>query len=263
MKCSVVKATLAGLVLAGSVAVAALTDAEKFNQVAREILAPLNNELTDVSVTANSLVFDADKLVEINLDEVFVKKGRYNQFSALGNFAYTTENDQMLFSADVLVGLDLPVAFGQPTLNEYAPLLADYAKDLVTSATEQYGDAIAIEARVFDEVYDNKNDIESLKFEASVDIDLSKLSPELLERTFLKSGSALLDITRTGVDVELSIELNPDYYYFKSENKYIRDYFAKIVQKDAEVMEQFYSTFNWLDGMITNIVDNKYEEENP
>lgn len=262
MKCSVVKATLAGLVLAGSVAVAALTDAEKFNQIANEILAPLNDDLTEVSVNANSLVFDGDALKEISLEETFIKQGRYNKLSLLGDFEFTSENDQMLFTADALLELNLPVAFGQPTLNEYAPILADYAKELVASATEQYGDAIEIEARVFDEVYDGKKDIESLKFEAAVEIDLSKLSPELLEQTFLKSGSALLEINRAGIDFELSVELNPDYFYFKSENKYIRDYFAKIIQKDADVLEQFYSTFEWLNNAITSIVDNKYEEEN-
>jgi hypothetical protein len=248
----------ASAVVFSTASVANVSDAQKFNEIAAEILAPLNTNHTEVSANATELVFDENRLTRLSLGETFVKTGKFNKFAFLGQIDFEADSTEMKVNFVGGIDLNLPVAFGQQTLNEYAPGLADYAKQIVADATETYGDNIEISARTFDDVYDDDQNIVSLKFEASVEIALDNLDPELLQNTFLKSADVLVAFTREGLTMDASVELNPEYYYFKDQ-KWLKNYFTKILEKDPDTVDRFYSLYEWLDGAIQNIVDTKAE----
>ncbi|MCB0407920.1 MAG: hypothetical protein KDD34_06925 [Bdellovibrionales bacterium] len=249
-----------GLLLS-TMALAGITDVEKFNSIVKEILAPLNNNLTQVDMTANTLTFSGEKLSAFNGDALLAKEGKFNRFAALINLSFLNENETSAAASGSLA-LDLPTAFGQDTLNKYAPYLADYAKELVAQYTSQYGDNAEVTARVYDSKYDDNENILELKFEINISITLENLDKELLESTFLKNALFTLTVHRAGMTFDGNVDLNPDYKYFKETNSDIKELFSKLLEKDTETMNRFYSNFESLDDLLEDIVNTNANEEN-
>jgi len=247
--------------LLSALAVADLTDVEKLNSIVKEILAPLNNNLTQVDLTTNTLTFSGEKLSAFNGDALLIKEGKFNRFAALINLNFLNENETSAAASGSLA-LNLPTAFGQDTLNRYAPSLADYAKELVSQYTSQYGDNVEVNARVYDSKYDDNQNILELKFEINISIALENLDKELLESTFLKNASFTLAVNRSGMTFNGNVDLNPDYKYFKETNSDIKELFSKLLEKDADTMNQVYSNFESLDDLLDDIVNTNANEEN-
>lgn len=246
--------------LVSSVAVAAtslFTPAE-VNQKIVELLAPLNNQNTALSVAFTDLNVSETRALDFNVDAKLSKIGTQNKlFLNLKNASYHYNNGvNPTVSGELSAQFDLVKAFGQEALNSVSGELENITKNFISEYGKKYGEAATLDVGVDELQKDENGNVTAARMHMSVTLDYAKLPAELkVEDVEIQSLSVALGANRGGFAGQVVMVLNPLNKNFNADQPGLKEYIEKLLNGDKDTFDMIQSTAALVDSFAAWLVE--------
>lgn len=243
-----------------TVAVAGNSVAE-LNQEIQQLLAPFNNAVTKTSLAFNTISTNEERALAVGLSAFYEKLGSQNTVSLkIDNLSYAYgDGSAPTTQAKASLGLDLTKLLPQEELNRMVPDLERIIVESTKGLTQEYGEAVTVEAVVTGKQQDAAGNYVGLQGSLTFSIDLAKL-PEgkTADSVMFRSGRVALDVgTTKGVAFDLTLVSNPGYTGFQRDQKGLKEYLDMLLARDPELLKQFSQFAAQLDGFAGGIVNGR------
>jgi len=249
-----------GSTIIAATAMAAALTLEQVNTKMSQLVAPFNNQTTQVSLVFTDLLADAQRALKFGVDFSYAKQGLDNKVEIkLDEIRYDYDNGvNPRGQARLSIQTDLVKAFGQPTVNGMGEALGDLAKDFVSGFGEKYGDALSVEAKTSNLVRSEKGDIRSISIELNAAIDFSKLPANVSATEIeVRNFKLVANLNTQGIAARLIVGINPSYKGFKTGEFGMKEMIEKIVSEDQQSYKDIQQLLAIADMFITNLLEKK------
>lgn len=261
------KRILPALLLVATTAFAAYAiTKDQVNQKIAELLLPINDQNTNAQLVFTDLKIDDVRTLDFGMDASLIKIGKENTLDfKLKNISYHYNNGiNPLVTAEVMFKYDLLKGFGQGAINEMASNFEEMTTGFVDEFTKTYGEAAKLDVAMDELTKDQNGNVVSAKAHLNVVIDFNKLpaevSPEDIE---FKSIQIVLSADHSQVGGRVQSVLNPLHGSFSEDQVGLKEYIEKLLNEDKETYEFIGIAVAFIDKIATQLVEHKYEEENP
>ncbi|MEK7388728.1 MAG: hypothetical protein AAB036_03430 [Elusimicrobiota bacterium] len=238
-------------------AVVAQVDApvDGLNATIAEVLKPFNNQVSKASFVFNKLSMNPERVTHVDAALGFEKQGPDGKASLkIAPLTYSHPEDGSLpkTQSNANLNFDLHLVMTQEQINMMGPEADTMVADFINSTLKQYGDAAVADARITNRKTDEKGNLTGLGMVLGIKIDLSKLpagmDPKDVELVEAKVG---LDVSLTGVALDLSVVHNPKSKYFERNQEGLKENIDKLIAKDKKALGEIKSAVKFL-GMMAD-----------
>lgn len=231
------------LVMPLAIAAPKVLKVAEVNQAIDELLQPLRNEKTIVNLSFDELKLSEKYTESVKITAEAVKVGTYNilRFD-LPELSYKRNAGRPVVRGEAKLNLNFVKAFGQKMINDLGPSAHEIVADFVKEYSKDYGQAVKLDAKVTQEVYDANKNLTGLVVRLKASVDMTKLPASMPER---EVPLTKLDVVFTATPNRLYIKgmaiMNPTYRGYDKDEQGMKEYLEKILAKDAATLKDISS----------------------
>jgi len=226
-----------------------------------KILAPFQNETTVAQMTFAKAETNAERALSLAVSALYKKVGSQNTLALdIQNISYEYgDGSAPTTNINGAVGLDLTKILPQEDLNQIIPNVEEMINQLKSDLAGQYGEALAIETKIFDRTQDEAGNYTGVKGKIVFAFDFSKLPEgQKKEDIVVKSGSADIAVNvKSGVSINATIVSNTEYKGFQDDNEGLKELLDKFLNQDRDTMNQVLELFQKLDQLAGQVVNGR------
>lgn len=231
----------------------------ELNVIATEILSPFQSEKSSASLNFLNLVTDDANVLSIKVDATYSRSGRAQTMQVnVNELSHEFNGGRPVTKLNGNAEVDLTKLFPIDQSDALVEGAEEMVKDMAKNFTKEYGDAITVDARVFDQVKNEEGHYVSFKAALSATVDLTKL-PEgkKAEDMPILSGVINLEIVlNKGITLDAEVQHNPGFHGFVAGDKAnLKLALEKLLTRDETVKGQIFKVLKQVDDMAANIVD--------
>lgn len=239
--------------------VAALNVGE-VNQKISDLLQGFNDQKTKLELVFTDLEVSETAVNELGLRLQYRKAGIFNVFDLTVDPVKYVYNEGENSKTEVKARLDfnLLTFLGRRELNEYGESAEDLVAGFVRQYSEQYGDAVEIDAAVDEIVRTEAGDIEMVKLHLNAVVRLEKLPQEIpVDTVPVVAINAAVEVGITGVTLDLGFEGNYFYKGYGDRQEDLKSFMTKLLNGDEEIYNGIGRGFAFVDEYIRRAVDHE------
>lgn len=232
------KLAVSVLVFSSVAGAVTLITKDQVNQKVAAITAPYNVDGSKMEIAFTDLNVSDIRALDFGMKFLVSAKGAANELvlKSEGISYHYGNGSTPTVNADLSLKLNLLKVFGQDVLNQ----AANDFEEIVASASQEYakkyGQAVTVDAKVFEVLKDNAGNVTSAKVRIGAVIDMSKL-PEGLEIADIEfqSFQAELHINAGGMGGRFNLVMNPLYKSFQSDEPGLKEIIESLLNEDAKI----------------------------
>jgi hypothetical protein len=246
-----------------ALAIPALAGVEELNNVVKNLLVEFNNPVTVAELKFANVEVNAERAVSINASGLFRKLGSENTLEIkVDEFSYNYgDGTAPVTKIKASFGIDLLKIVDQKSINELAPTMDEMVKGFAENFTQQYGDAVTIDAKITDKQVTEAGDLVSITIHLAGKLDLAKLPAEKpASDEVITEGSVDLKIGVSGIALELSTISNPAYKGFAKDETGMKEILEKLLALDEGQLTEIKEAFSSLDRAATEMTNTKKKQ---
>lgn len=247
----------AGVFLATTVFANAVLSIDEVNAKITEMLAPFQKPNTRINLQFTDLEIDATSTRKLNVISSILKEGPDNTLNLRIDplaYAYPVGGVPRL-QTGVHMDLDLLKAFSQNTLNSMGNDAQEMIREVIKNYTNQYGEAVLVDAAVDEINKDAQGNIQSLSLHVGIKIDLQKLPADIaLDSVYFTDLKGQVNVTLGGVDGTLRVDLNPNYQGFSSGQKGMKEWIEGLLRGEDDSFENIRDYIQMLNDIGDDLV---------
>ena len=256
---------LFGALFVGAVALAipALANVETLNSAVKNLLADFNNAVTVAELKFDDVKVDNQRALSVKASGIFRKIGATNALEVKVDEVSYEYGDGTAPTTKISgsISLDLLKLISQQDINGMAPSVEDMVKGFAQNFTQDYGNAVAVDAKVSDKQMNEKGDLESISIHLGMKLDLAKLPAEKpANEEMIRELSVDFKIGVKGAAINVTAVSNPDYKGFQEDQTGLKEVLEKLLNVDAETLQEIKTNFSGLDRVATELVNYKPQE---
>lgn len=256
------KKLFAFLFLSTALAIPALAGVTDLNSAVKTILAAFNNPVTMAQLTFDDVQVNAERALSLKAHGAYRKMGTANVLGLnINEISYNYgDGTAPLSVVDGSVDLDLLKIIPQTQINEMAPMINEILADLARNLGKDYGDALAVEAKVLEKNVNEKGDLTSIKARIAVKFDLAKLpANKPADDEEITEGSLEFTLGIHGAAINVRAISNPLYKGFRKDEDGLKEILQKLLALDRETIEKIASAAKSLDDSAATIVNDSMQ----
>ncbi len=231
----------------------------ELNIIAAEILAPFQTEKSSATLEFTELTTDDANVLTLKTNASYSRVGRAQSLLVkVDELSHSFDGGRPVSKLSGSAQFDLTKLFPVDQSDALVEGAEEMVKDIAKNYTKEYGEAVTVEARVYDQVKNDEGHYTGFKATLSATIDLAKL-PEgkKPEDMAILGGKIDLAITlATGIALNAEIEHNPSFHGFKAgDAANFKVAIDKLLTRDEAAKGQILNLLTKVDEMAGQIVD--------
>jgi|GEM_PF-5116513 len=231
----------------------------ELNAIATEILAPFQTEKSAATLSFLSLVTDDANVLSLKLDATYSRTGRAQTMLVnVNELSHEFNGGRPVTKLNGYAEVDLTKLFPIDQSDALVEGAEEMVKDIAKNYTKEYGEAITVDARVFDQVKNAEGHYVSFKATLSATVDLTKL-PEGKKAEDMAALGGVINLSivlNKGITLDAEVQHNPGFHGFVAGDKAnFKVALDKLLTRDETVKGQLFKILKQVDDMAGNIVD--------
>ncbi len=231
----------------------------ELNTVITEILAPFQTEKSKATFSVLKLEADETNLLKVRVTGFYGRVGRAQAMTVnISDITHSFNKGLPLTTARGSASIDLTKLFPMEQIDALVDGAEEMVKDIAGNFTREYGDAVALDARMVEKVKGADGHYESFKAFVGVKIDLSKL-PEGKNAEDIPLTEAALSINvglSSGIAINGQVVHNPGWKGFQADSPLNpKAAVEKLLSRDETAKNKIADILKKIDGMAATLVD--------
>ena len=252
----------AGILMIPSLCLAtvAALSLDEVNQKIADLLQGFNGDKNKLEMVFTDLKVSENAVNDLGLRLQYRKVGIFNVFDLKIDPIKYTYNDGENSKTEVKARLDfnLLTFLGRRDLNEYGEGADDLVAGFVRQYSEEYGEAVELDAAVDEVVRTEAGDVESVKLHLNAVIRLEKLPQSMpADSVPVVAINASVEVGVTGLSLDLTFEGNYFYKGYGERREDLRSFVTKLLEGNEELYSSIQRGFAAVDGYVQRAVDHQ------
>jgi hypothetical protein len=245
---------------------AASSALKKLNQAVSELLKPFNSNGAVAKLVFLNLESNESRAVALAAKSRLTLKGVFNTFDLnVKEISYSYPNSPNALPKFKVAGkldLDLVTALGKDQLNGLMEGVEDIVQDFAKEYMQKYGNAARITIDTTNKQYDEANNLVAQLVKLNFSLN-TKALPNSVDRRNIEILGAKVEamVTTKSITAKLEVIMNPEFYAFDRNRDGLKEFIDKLLAQDETLMENLQRDMQSYFNFISEVVNNKYEEE--